>query len=145
MQQHHERATVLIEALPYIQRLSGKTIVVKYGGAAMLDDDLKARFMEDITLLKFVGMNPIVVHGGGPDINKTLDALHIESHFENGLRVTDGATMDGAHRADQQGHHCWYQCLWRRRCGALRHRWRHHQGAQNAGERWCGLRPCGCY
>lgn len=94
MQQHHERATVLIEALPYIQRLSGKTIVVKYGGAAMLDDDLKARFMEDITLLKFVGMNPIVVHGGGPDINKTLDALHIESHFENGLRVTDGATMD---------------------------------------------------
>ena len=63
MNTHHERANVLIEALPYIQRLSGKTIVVKYGGAAMLDDNLKKRFMEDITLLKFVGMNPIVVHG----------------------------------------------------------------------------------
>ena len=60
MNTHHERANVLIEALPYIQRLSGKTIVVKYGGAAMLDDNLKKRFMEDITLLKFVGMNPIV-------------------------------------------------------------------------------------
>ena len=89
-----KRASILIEALPYIQRLSGKTIVIKYGGAAMLDDDLKQKFMEDITLLKFVGMNPIVVHGGGPDINKTLDNLGIEPHFENGLRVTDGETMD---------------------------------------------------
>ena len=60
----------------------------------MLDDTLKQKFMEDITLLKFVGMNPIVVHGGGPDINKTLDSLGIEPHFENGLRVTDGETMD---------------------------------------------------
>ena len=89
-----KRASILIEALPYIQRLSGKTIVIKYGGAAMLDDTLKQKFMEDITLLKFVGMNPIVVHGGGPDINKTLDSLGIEPHFENGLRVTDGETMD---------------------------------------------------
>ena len=93
MNTHHERANVLIEALPYIQRLSGKTIVVKYGGAAMLDDNLKKRFMEDITLLKFVGMNPIVVHGGGPDINGTLSALHIETKFHNGLRVTDEETM----------------------------------------------------
>ena len=93
MNTHHERANVRIEALPYIQRLSGKTIVVKYGGAAMLDDNLKKRFMEDITLLKFVGMNPIVVHGGGPDINGTLSALHIETKFHNGLRVTDEETM----------------------------------------------------
>ena len=91
--EYSERARMLIEALPYIQKLSGKTIVVKYGGAAMIDENLKARFMEDITLLKFVGMNPIVVHGGGPEINKTLDALKIESHFENGLRVTDDAAM----------------------------------------------------
>lgn len=93
MQEYLKRANVLIEALPYIQRLSGKTIVIKYGGAAMLDDDLKTRFMQDITLLKYVGMNPIVVHGGGPDINKTLTALDIPSRFHNGLRVTDEATM----------------------------------------------------
>lgn len=89
-----ERAQMLIEALPYIQRLSGKTIVVKYGGAAMLDNDLKRQIMEDITLLKFVGMNPIVVHGGGPDINKMLSALNVESKFYQGLRITDDATME---------------------------------------------------
>ncbi len=94
MKTYSERATVLIEALPYIQRLSGKTIVIKYGGAVMLNEELKQKFMEDITLLKFVGMNPIVVHGGGPAINETLSALSIESRFENGLRVTDDATMD---------------------------------------------------
>ena len=69
---NEERANTLIEALPYIQKLYGKTIVVKYGGAAMKDEELKKHFLEDITLLKFVGMNPIVVHGGGPGINKTL-------------------------------------------------------------------------
>ncbi len=93
MNEQHERANMLIEALPYIQRLSGKTIVIKYGGAAMLDDDLKMRFMHYVTLLKFVGMNPIVVHGGGPDINDTLSALNIETKFHNGLRITDDATM----------------------------------------------------
>lgn len=94
MQSFHKRAKVLIEALPYIQRLSGKTIVIKYGGAAMLDEELKKHFMEDITLLKFVGMNPIVVHGGGPDINHMLDSLHIQPNFHNGLRITDEPTMD---------------------------------------------------
>lgn len=94
MTPYQERALMLIEALPYIQRLSGKTIVIKYGGAAMLDDTLKKHFMEDITLLKYVGMNPIVVHGGGPEINKTLSALQIESKFHNGLRVTDKPTME---------------------------------------------------
>ena len=72
MNEELKKAQVLVEALPYIQKFNRKIIVVKYGGAAMLDDNLKKRFMEDITLLKFVGMNPIVVHGGGPDINGTL-------------------------------------------------------------------------
>ena len=88
------RANILIEALPYIQRLFGKTIVVKYGGAAMLDDELKQHFMEDITLLKFVGMNPIVVHGGGPEINRMLADLKIPSEFHDGLRITTPPTME---------------------------------------------------
>lgn len=89
-----EKANILIEALPYIQRLSGKTVVIKYGGAAMLSTELSEKIMEDITLLKYVGMNPIVVHGGGGDINKMLKKYEIEPEFHNGLRVTDKATMD---------------------------------------------------
>lgn len=85
---------MLVEALPYIQRLFGKTIVIKYGGAAMMHDDLTQKIMEDITLLKFVGMNPILVHGGGPDINHMLDSLDIKPNFVDGLRVTDDATME---------------------------------------------------
>jgi acetylglutamate kinase len=91
-----KRAEMLIEALPYIQKLSGKTIVIKYGGNAMINDELKNSVMEDITLLKYVGMNPVVVHGGGPDINRTLDKLDIKSRFVNGLRVTDEETMEVA-------------------------------------------------
>lgn len=94
MEQYQSKANMLIEALPYIQRLFGKTIVIKYGGAAMLNEDLTHKIMEDITLLKFVGMNPILVHGGGPDINKTLTALDIKPNFVDGLRVTDDATME---------------------------------------------------
>ncbi len=89
-----EKANILIEALPYIRRLSGKTVVIKYGGAAMLSTELSEKIMEDITLLKYVGMNPIVVHGGGGDINKMLKKYEIEPEFHNGLRVTDTATMD---------------------------------------------------
>jgi len=89
-----EKANILIEALPYIQRLWGKTVVIKYGGAAMLSSELSEKIMEDITLLKYVGMNPIVVHGGGGDINKMLKKYEIEPEFHNGLRVTDAATMD---------------------------------------------------
>ncbi|MGI6668404.1 MAG: acetylglutamate kinase [Acetivibrionales bacterium] len=89
-----KRAEILIEALPYIQALHGKTIVIKYGGNAMINDELRNSVMEDITLLKFVGMNPIVVHGGGPDINSMLDKLGIKSEFLNGLRVTDHNTME---------------------------------------------------
>lgn len=89
-----DKANMLVEALPYIQRLFGKTIVVKYGGAAMLSDELTKTILEDVTLLKFVGMNPIVVHGGGPDINAMLKALHVEPHFVDGLRITDDETME---------------------------------------------------
>ncbi len=85
---------MLVEALPYIQRLFGKTIIIKYGGAAMQDPDLTQKILEDITLLKFVGMNPIVVHGGGPDINNMLLALDVQPQFVDGLRVTDDKTME---------------------------------------------------
>ena len=88
-----ERAGILTEALPYIQKLYSKTIVIKYGGNAMINEDLKRSVMEDITLLKYVGMNPVIVHGGGPDISESLKTYHIESKFVSGLRVTDAETM----------------------------------------------------
>ena len=87
-------AKVLTEALPYIQKFTGKTIIVKYGGNAMVDEALKHSFARDIVLMKLVGMNPIVVHGGGPQIGMVLDQLNIESKFIDGLRVTDSQTMD---------------------------------------------------
>ncbi|WP_461482301.1 acetylglutamate kinase [Porticoccus sp.] len=87
-------ARVLSEALPYIQRFTGKTIVVKFGGNAMVDEKLKASFAKDIVMMKLVGMNPVVVHGGGPQIGDLLQKLSIESHFVNGMRVTDSKTMD---------------------------------------------------
>ena len=87
-------ARVLTEALPYIQRFSGQTMVVKYGGNAMIDPALQESFARDIVLLKAVGVNPIVVHGGGPQIGQLLDKLGIKSHFVDGMRVTDSATMD---------------------------------------------------
>ncbi len=91
-----KKAEILVEALPYIQALAGKTVVIKYGGSAMLTPELKNCVMEDITLLKFIGLNPVIVHGGGPDITKTLDCLNIESEFVNGLRKTDLQTMEVA-------------------------------------------------
>ncbi len=87
-------ATVLIEALPYIQRFQGQTIVVKYGGNAMVDEKLKAGFARDIVLMKHVGMNPVVVHGGGPQIGNQLKRVGKESTFIEGMRVTDAETMD---------------------------------------------------
>ncbi len=87
-------ADILIEALPYIKNFSGKTIVIKYGGHAMKDEDLKKDFANDITLLKYIGVNPVVVHGGGPQINKVLDSMGITSKFIRGMRYTDDATMD---------------------------------------------------
>jgi len=86
-------AKVLTESLPYIQKFTGCTVVVKYGGNAMVDEKLKHSFARDIVLMKLVGMNPIIVHGGGPQIGNVLDQLNIESNFVDGLRVTDSQTM----------------------------------------------------
>jgi acetylglutamate kinase len=87
-------ARVLSEALPYIRRFTGKTIVIKYGGNAMVDESLKSGFARDVVLMKLVGMNPVVVHGGGPQIGNLLRRLGKESHFIDGMRVTDTETMD---------------------------------------------------
>ena len=87
-------AKVLTESLPYIQKFTGRTVVVKYGGNAMVDEKLKQSFARDIVLMKLVGIDPIVVHGGGPQIAHVLDQLNIESNFVNGLRVTNSQTMD---------------------------------------------------
>lgn len=87
-------ADILIEALPYIREFYGITIVVKYGGHAMVDEQLKQDFARDITLLKFIGLNPVVVHGGGPQINMVLDRMGIRPQFVRGMRLTDEATMD---------------------------------------------------
>ena len=88
------KANILIEALPYIQRLWGKTVVIKYGGNAMKNEELTHKSLEDVTLLKYVGINPILVHGGGPEINSMLKRVGVESSFHNGLRITDDATME---------------------------------------------------
>jgi len=87
-------ARVLVEALPYIQRFHGRTLVIKYGGNAMVDDALKSGFARDIVLMKLVGMNPVVVHGGGPQIGDRLQQIGKASEFIDGMRVTDGETMD---------------------------------------------------
>lgn len=87
-------AEVLTESLPYIQRFTGKTIVVKFGGNAMIDESLQNSFARDIVLMKLVGLNPVVVHGGGPQIGQLLEKLSIKSEFVDGMRVTDSATMD---------------------------------------------------
>ena len=93
-QRAKETARVLIEALPYIRAFAGATLVVKYGGNAMVDEDCKRAFARDVVLMKLVGMNPIVVHGGGPQIGDLLDRLNIPTKFVDGMRVTDAATMD---------------------------------------------------
>lgn len=90
----HTIARVLTEALPYIQRFTGKTIVVKFGGNAMVDPQLHESFARDVVLMKLVGMNPVVVHGGGPQIGELLKKLNIHTEFVNGMRVTDSETMD---------------------------------------------------
>lgn len=89
-----QRVGVLLEALPYIRDFAGATVVVKYGGAAMVAPELKASFARDIALLKLVGLNPVVVHGGGPDISRYSERLGLEVRFVEGLRVTDAATME---------------------------------------------------
>lgn len=93
-EQGMDKARVLVEALPYIQKFAGKTIVIKYGGHAMIDPDLKAMVMLDVLLLKSVGIRPVVVHGGGPEINAMLQKMGKESQFIRGLRITDAETME---------------------------------------------------
>ncbi len=88
-----EKAEVLIEALPYIQKFYGKTVVIKYGGSALINPEIKETLIKDIALMKLVGMKPVIVHGGGPDINAFLKKMDIKSEFINGLRVTDPETM----------------------------------------------------
>ena len=94
MKQYLDKADVLIEALPYIQKFNRKVIVVKYGGSAMVDENLKKRVIEDVTLLKLVGFKPIIVHGGGKEISRWVSKVGMEPKFINGLRVTDEPTME---------------------------------------------------
>lgn len=93
MQELIQKASTLVESLPYIRRFYGKTIVVKYGGSAMVEDELKNNFAKDIVLLKYVGINPIIVHGGGPQIAEMLNKMGIKTKFVSGMRVTDKETM----------------------------------------------------
>jgi len=94
MQELIDKANVLVEALPWIRQFYGKTIVIKYGGNAMVEEHLKEGFARDVILMKYIGLNPVVVHGGGPQIGKVLEAMGIETRFEQGMRVTDARTMD---------------------------------------------------
>ena len=94
MERFISKAEVLMEALPYIRRFYGKTFVIKYGGNAMVDEELKASFARDMVLLKYVGINPVVVHGGGPQIDQTLRRMGVTSRYVRGMRVTDAETVD---------------------------------------------------
>ena len=94
MKKQIEKIKTLFEALPYIKEFSGKTVVIKYGGAAMVEDDLKQSFARDVVLMKYVGLNPVIVHGGGPQIGELLERLDKETEFIDGIRVTDTETMD---------------------------------------------------
>ena len=94
MQQLIDKAKVLIEALPYIKEFKGITVVIKYGGSALINEEIKSTVIQDIALMKYVGFKPVIVHGGGPEINKMLDRLDMKSDFVDGLRVTDADTME---------------------------------------------------
>lgn len=94
MKQLIDKAEVLVEALPYMRRFFEKTIVIKYGGAAMADESLRESFAVDVVLLKYIGLRPVIVHGGGPQIGRTLERLGLQSEFVDGLRVTDDDTME---------------------------------------------------
>lgn len=94
MKQYIDKAKILIEALPYIKEFNGITVVIKYGGSALINEEIKSTIIADVALMKYVGFKPILVHGGGPDINNMLKRLDIKSEFVSGLRVTDKDTMD---------------------------------------------------
>ena len=94
IKEYINKANILMEALPYIKDFNGFTVVVKYGGSALTDDGIKKSIVQDIALMKFVGINPVVVHGGGPEINRMLDKVGIKSSFHGGLRITDAESME---------------------------------------------------
>ncbi|MBM9537702.1 acetylglutamate kinase [Desulfobulbus alkaliphilus] len=94
MREEVAKAKILIESLPYLREFREKTVVIKYGGHAMVDEDLKRKFALDIILMKYIGINPVIVHGGGPQINRFLEKMHIVPSYVQGMRVTDGETMD---------------------------------------------------
>jgi len=94
MKESVAKAKVLIESLPYIREFNNKTVVIKYGGHAMVDEELKKNFALDVILMKYIGINPVIVHGGGPQINRFLEKMQITSNYIQGMRVTDGETMD---------------------------------------------------
>src|SRR5512143_289261 len=94
MEKYIEKADILLEALPYIQRFANKTMVIKYGGHAMEDEELKTNFVRDVILLHYIGLNPVIVHGGGPQIDGVLNKIGKKSQFIEGMRVTDEETMD---------------------------------------------------
>ncbi len=91
---NHDKAHILVEALPYIRKYAGKTVVIKYGGAAMVDTQIRAEFMKDVVLMKYVGIHPIIVHGGGPEINAMLGRVNKETEFVEGNRVSDAETVE---------------------------------------------------
>lgn len=94
MQESIAKAKVLVESLPYIRQFYGKTVVIKYGGHAMVDEELKRNFALDVILMKYIGINPVIVHGGGPQINRFLEKMQVTPSYVQGMRVTDGETMD---------------------------------------------------
>ena len=94
-----DSVNVLLEALPYIREFHGKTVVIKYGGAAMRDESLRQAFADDVVLLKYVGLNPVIIHGGGPEITKYMERMGIEVRFQHGLRVSDAETVEIASHA----------------------------------------------
>jgi acetylglutamate kinase len=94
MQKIIDKAKVLVEALPYIKEFANRTVVIKYGGHAMVDEELKKNFALDVILMKYIGINPVIVHGGGPQINQFLKKMNVQSSYVQGMRVTDGETMD---------------------------------------------------
>ena len=103
-----QKAAVLIEALPYIQRFNRKIVVVKYGGSAMVDEELKKKVIQDVVLLKLVGFKPIIVHGGGKEISRWVGKVGMEARFKNGLRVTDEPTMEIAEMVLNKVNRAWY-------------------------------------
>ena len=133
MQKYLEKAEVLIEALPYIQRFNRKIIVVKYGGSAMVDEELKRHVIEDVTLLKLCGFKPIIVHGGGKEISKWVGKVGKEPQFINGLRVTDEETMEIAEMV-----------LGELRCAGNRDQWKRRRTPESRKEafQWRRYRIC---